>query len=197
MDYSAPTIGGHVHALDPDSHPWERQPTEGDIAYRMFVYYRDAEKRVLSMFGSDDAKTKGFSEPSARKCSKEWSWSHRCWAYDRYLGAQETEELVRYRRGMNDRHRRAARLAQGKVASWLIGLDPTTLRPAEAAKLLQIAVDVERKASGADTANDTIRPDTGDTGTAAPTTVADLLGIDPTLEADMAEALHRALTSRG
>lgn len=137
---TTPSIGKGARNIDPDANPWERQHGESQKAYNAFIAWRDSEDRKLAEHGS-----------TAQKWSSQFSWGYRAFEFDRYLARKDAEDMVRYRRTMNDRQRRAARLAQQKVIQWLVALDPTRLTPGEAAKWLEVAVKIERLAGGGDT----------------------------------------------
>lgn len=137
---TTPSVGKGARNIDPDANPWERQHGESNKAYTAFVAWRDSEDRKLHDHGS-----------TAQKWSSQFSWGYRAFEYDRWLARKDAEDMVRYRRTMNDRQRRAARLAQQKVAQWLINLDASTLTASEAAKWLEVAVKIERLAGGGDT----------------------------------------------
>jgi hypothetical protein len=69
----------------------------------------------------------------------------------------DLEEQVRYRRKMNARHRQIASVAQSKVVQWLNGLDEkaiTRMSAADATRLLDVAVRIERMATCAVGAED-------------------------------------------
>jgi hypothetical protein len=188
-----PSTAKDARPLDPDAHPWERQPDEPDEAYRMFVVFRDLTKRRLeAVVDAGKNEPKPWRAPYVRDMSSRWSWGHRAFCWDRYMGAVDTEELVRYRREMNDRQRTSARLAQQKLANWLLALDPSTLKPLEAARWFEIAVKVERDAAGVD-AHPTLPGEGEDEESEGmkENTLADIMGIDPTVEAEFALALHR------
>jgi hypothetical protein len=122
-----------------------------------------------------------------------WSWSVRCLEWDRHVQRQDDEAMVRYRVAMNERQRAASRLAQQKMATWLIELDPTRLTPHEAARWFEVAVRVEREAAGAASSPDLAPP------LAVPDpfegmTLAELLGV--TAEAEVlaaAEEIFQAM----
>ena len=89
--------------------------------------------------------------------------------------------MVRERMQMNQRHRAVAANAISKVAQWLVNMDPQTLKPADAAKWFEVAVRVQREASGLLVAEEPIPgiPDPDDDPTMpAGTTLAEALGID-------------------
>ncbi len=80
------TAGRSIHAkpLDPDVHPWERQPNEGSSAWEAFKAYRDSEHRKVTEHG-----------PNALTWSSHWSWGHRAFEFDRYMDRVEVDAMAR------------------------------------------------------------------------------------------------------
>lgn len=127
--------------LAPDLLPWERQPGEPEMAWQAFKNFLESDKRRVSDHG-----------PSARNWSARYHWSHRAHEYDVYMARVDLEEQVRHRRKMNERHRRVAAVAQSKVVAWLNELDDAKvakMNVAEATRLLDVAVRIERDATSA------------------------------------------------
>ena len=122
--------------LNPDLHPWVHQPGESDAAFKAFAEYLHAEKRRVEGHG-----------PSSFRWSVEWSWGLRAYEYDLYMAQVDLEDQVRYRRAMNERHRKIAAAAQGKLVTWLSGLDPSKMTTADATRLMAVVVDMERRAT--------------------------------------------------
>jgi len=127
--------------LDPDRNPWDRQPTETKKAYEAFCAYRDSEERAVNRITAEFGGT-------VPEWSKRHLWAHRAFEWDRYLTRKDLEDTVRYRRLMNARQRRAAGLAQQKVVQWLMQAAPEKFTPQEAARWFEVAVKVERMATG-------------------------------------------------
>lgn len=126
--------------LDPDVHPWMRQPEETDAAFAAFTAYLNQEKRRVHDHGA-----------SSFRWSAEWSWRYRAYEYDLFMAQVDLEEQIRYRRAMNERHRAIARSAQGKLVEWLQQLNPQSMTAADATRLLAVVVEMERRATeGAD-----------------------------------------------
>ena len=148
-DHGSGTGGKLAVTLDPDRHPWDPQPQEPHDAYLAFVAYRDADKRrvnlpALSPDATEEQRRAHTSLESKRKrWSAVWSWSYRAKEWDRHVSVEELDDLIRYRRTMNQRHRDIARVALSKVASWLVNVNADTLKPAEVARLLEVATRIE------------------------------------------------------
>ena len=121
--------------LSADLLPWERQPDETEGAYQAFKAWLDSDKRRVSDHGA-----------SAKNWSAQWSWSRRAHEYDVYMSRVDLEEQVRYRRRMMTRHRQVASVAQSKVVQWLNGLDLAKMTTADATRLLDVSVKIEREA---------------------------------------------------
>lgn len=132
------TPGKNARSFDPDRPPWERQPGETDHQWAAFEQWLRMDKRNASAISV-----------SAQNWSWEWAWGYRGFEYDLYMQRRETEDLVRYRVEMNERHRNVARAFQGKVVQWLQAIDVEKMKPADVARWFEIAVRVERLASGA------------------------------------------------
>ena len=177
-------------SFDPDLQPWERQPGEPDEAYQMFLTYRDMTTRNMTLFDSEQYTAREWSARKARHWSSRWSWGWRCAHWDRHMASVDAEELVRYRRMMNDRHRRVAAAGFAKMTQWVKNLDVNRLTPSEGIRLFEVFVRVEQMAAGTYEVDQL--PDRPGEQAAGPVTIADLIpGIDPTVEEDLARVLDR------
>jgi hypothetical protein len=177
-------------SFDPDLQPWERQPEEPDEAYQCFLTYRDMVTRNMTLFDSEQYMVREWSARKARKWSSRWSWGWRCAKWDRYMASVDVENLVRYRRLMNERHRRVAAAGFAKLSQWVKELDGKTLSASEAIRLFEVFVRVEQMASGSYEVDQT--PTQQEQEAHKPTTLADLIpGIDSTVEADLARVLDQ------
>lgn len=180
-----PSKAKNARQFNPDLMPWEKQPTETDDQYRAFRTYRDSENRRVGEVG-----------PTAENWSSMWSWGWRAYQWDLYVAAQADQEMVRYRLQMNERHRAVAGVAVSKVVQWLQSMDPTKMRPAEAARWFEVAVRVQREASGmllAESAIPGIPDPESDDSTPAGTSLAEVLGLDGLSEEEAAVALYRSV----
>lgn len=191
----AATGGTMARPLDLDINPWDQQPWEVEPAYQAFVGYRDSEHRkvrVPQAEGQSDAEH--TAEISRRqRWSAQGSWAYRVRAWDRYVTQQDLDDLVRYRRTMNERHRTLGRVGLSKFAQWISNLNADTLRPMEAARLLEVATRIEREAAGANLAYEGTLPEQGDgESPGAGRTLAEMLGVDGRMEAELARMIHEA-----
>jgi hypothetical protein len=196
VNSTQPSRSKDAKAFDPDIHPWERQPGESDAQYAMYSEFRDMEDRRLAAFDDERYEGRSWTRRRAEIASSLWSWGYRNYCWDRYVGQVDTEDLVRYRRMMNARHRNIARGALNKFSVWLVNVDPNSLKPMEAARLGELAVAMERMAAMGELLVDADEPLDPDAPEGRPTTLRELAGIDPTVEADLAKQLHQFLQQR-
>jgi hypothetical protein len=177
-------------SFDPDLQPWERQPEEPDEAYQMFLTYRDMMTRNMTLFDSEQYMAREWSARKARHWSSRWSWGWRCAKWDRYMASVDVENLVRYRRLMNERHRKVAAAGFAKLTQWIKDLDVKRLTASEAIRLFEVFVRVESMAAGTYTVDQT--PTEQEQEAPNRTTLRDLIpGIDPTLAEDLARVLDQ------
>lgn len=134
---TTPSVGKLAATLDPDRPVWEQQQGETKQAYDAFIAFRDSEDRKVRPHG-----------PSAQRWSSRYSWGYRAFEYDKYLVRKDAEDAVRYRRSMNDRHRRIAGAMLTKVVQRLQSLDPSKLSPADLVRWVEAAAKIERLAGG-------------------------------------------------
>lgn len=180
--------GKMAKPLSDDFPIWFRQDGEAEDAHAAFNKYRDMEKREVS-----NAKMTVAEKSQHKRWSATWSWAKRALAYDRFMSQQELETLIRYRRSMNERHRTIARTALSKAAQWLVNLDATTLKPSDAARILEVAVKIEREAAGAHLGETMDLPEQAEVSETAAESIAGLVGASPDLEASLALAVNEAL----
>lgn len=141
-----PSRAANAKQFDPDLLPWEKQPDETDAAYDAFRKFRDMMDRSLDKVATGAEGAPSFG--TVGNWSSQWSWGWRAYQWDLHSARQEDEQMLRYQIEMNKRHRETAQLAVTKVAQWLIGMQPETLKPADAARWFEVAVRVQREAAG-------------------------------------------------
>lgn len=185
-----PAPGKMARPLDPDLNAWDRQPEETEEAYGAFISFRDADTRRVSV------KDDGAETTRRKRWSATWQWGVRVREWDRHVALKELDDLVRYRTKMNDRQRSTARLLQSKVAQWAIALNPADLKPAEAAKLLEVSVKMEREAAGAYLAAAAGVDVDDETPQTPKQTLAEVMAIDPSMAAEVAQALAGVIRGR-
>jgi hypothetical protein len=100
--------------------------------------------------------------------SRKWNWVGRCYAYDDYLELQDRLQQQKQRREMNERHAKVGQFSQTVALRRLEKLvrdiedGKSTMSGADAARLLQIGVQIERIARGAPTdVQENVGPDGG------------------------------------
>lgn len=171
---------------DDDIDPWERQPGESTKRYTQFLMYRDmGPARTLARVAQELALNPRY----VRAISAEWLWVARAGAHDQVTYQERAARIRAERMEMDDRHARIARAVQGKIIASLQAVDPGKLSPNELARLLEVAVKVERMALGASSENVAVSGPEG-----GPVELADLSKEerDARLAALAAEAARRA-----
>lgn len=125
--------------------PWEQQPLESDKAFAAFALYRDAgSARSIRRV----AQATGTSPDQARRWCHSHQWRQRVEAYTR-----EQDRLARVQRQadlkkMGDDHLHISKLLLSKGLARLVELAPEELKPGEAARFIQLGVDLEERARG-------------------------------------------------
>ena len=140
---------------DPEQRPWEepdgpeaweRMPGEGPKPYAALVAYRE--------MGPNDRSTRGLARQLAksgslvRQWSVRWWWQERCALHDADVYSRVRQAQVEELAAMAVRQARLGVAAQGKVAEWLMNLDPSTLTATTATRLLEVSSKLERVARG-------------------------------------------------
>ena len=126
--------------------PWEQIEGETDMAFAAFVEYRNiqAAERTVRKAGENIGKSAG----SVLRWSSQFQWQARALAWDAEQDRLSREWFMAERKVMARRQAQTAQAAQGKIAQWLIELDPRKLSATEAARWYEVAVRVERQALG-------------------------------------------------
>ncbi|TAM68311.1 MAG: hypothetical protein EPN50_05040 [Chloroflexota bacterium] len=136
--------------------PWEPQPGESSPAFAAFVMYRDlGPGRSITK----TAEALGRNRTLIGDWSSRWRWQERIAAWDGELSRRTLDAEADERRAMVKLHARTARAVVNVVARRVLGdeargiqaIDPNTLGPQDLARLLDVAVKVERLSRGAPT----------------------------------------------
>jgi hypothetical protein len=136
-----------IKQFNTDREIYERQARETDQAWKAFLHYRNSESRSLNNTAA--ALTKGDS--IIKQWSMKWRWVERVNAYDRYLDQSYRDAQAKKRKQMADRHVKLSEAIQTKVATKLLNLSPSDMTAGDTARLLDVAVKIERLAMGAPT----------------------------------------------
>jgi len=133
--------------FDLDRDVWERQPRESDKAWAAFCYYRDMEPRSTRKA----AVALGKSGSMVSQWSHRWRWQDRIRAWDNHLNGIYQAEREKAQKEMAKNHIKLAKGVQAKVAQRLQSLQPQDISAGEMGRLLDVAVKIERLASGVPT----------------------------------------------
>lgn len=125
---------------------WERQPGEPPKAFATFCAYRNLHPldRSLAVVGQKLGVSKSYLE----RLSAKFQWVDRAAAFDREQDRLDQARRVREVQAMNERHATIAASILQKIALYLEGMDATSLRPSEVARLLEVATRAERMGRG-------------------------------------------------
>jgi len=140
-------------SVDEGPADWEQQPDESAKAYAAFSAYR-SQGSARSLRSVADQLGKSLS--LLNRWSTQWNWGRRVAAYDRHMDRVQLIEEEEARREMAQRHARTAQALMTTVARRVIGdeahgiaaLDPNTLNGTSLARLLEVAVRIERQSRG-------------------------------------------------
>ena len=126
--------------------PWVRQPNETSRQFAVFCTYRDLHplERSLVEVGRKLGVTKTYVE----RLSARYDWVKRAGAFDDEQDRLAQSQRARRIEEMNVRHARIASTALRKVEERLEMLDADSMRPADVARLMDIATRQERVARG-------------------------------------------------
>lgn len=131
---------------------WERQPGEPGKAYAKFTIYRDLGSarsipKALAKMGKPSANPGYWQTIAAR-----WNWTARCESYDAHVDAEVRKANLQEIVEMNKRQAAIAANVQARLIQTLQSIRWDQVSAIEAARLLDVAVKVERLARGAETA---------------------------------------------
>ena len=135
-----------MHESSRQSARWERRPGEPPRAFATFCAYRDLHPLDRSL--AEVGRKLGVSKTYLERLSVKFQWVERTAAFDRAQDEIDQAQRARRIREMNDSHAEIAATALRKVSERLKTIDASTLRPADLARLLEIASRVERMARG-------------------------------------------------
>jgi hypothetical protein len=110
--------------------------------------------RSLAGVGQKLGKSTSYLE----RLSSQLHWVQRVAAFDREQDRIGQAKRIRDIQEMNERHAEIATAIRVKVAQCLEAMDPTSLRPNEVARLLEVASRVERMARGVLPDEPVVRP---------------------------------------
>jgi len=133
--------------LSLDREVWDRQPRETTPAWQTFIHYRDMEPRSLRKV----AETLGKTLSVIAHWSQRWRWQERVIAWDNHLNSVYQAEREKGQKEMAENHIKLSKGIQAKVAQRLRTLRPEDMSAGDLARLLDVAVKIERLASGAPT----------------------------------------------
>jgi hypothetical protein len=125
--------------------PYERLPDESDPAWAAFQKYRDMGlTRSTGKVAQESRKHKSLMD----RWSSKYRWVARASAWDVEQDRAWRAEMADRRREMANRQARIGSLAESKVAEWLMQVDPQTLSPSEASRLLEVATRLQHQVLG-------------------------------------------------
>lgn len=84
---------GPAPVFAPDREPWQRQPDESDLAFGLFVIYRDLGPGVRS-FDAVIALQSSMAPSPLKKLAVHWGWVDRAERYDADTGARSQAQLA-------------------------------------------------------------------------------------------------------
>jgi len=136
--------------LATDRDPWDRQPNESAKQYGRFTCYRDLGRiRTLTqvhkiLTASGDTLKYG----TLRQTAYEFRWTTRVETWDISQDQADREQLIAERRDMIKRHRSVASALLTKAIQALQIIPVAEMEPADVARYVKLATDIERIAIG-------------------------------------------------
>ena len=125
--------------------PWERQPGEGLEAFKMFIFYRDADPKTgAGKVGEKYGKSAALAE---RLCTR-WRWVDRREAWEDEKDRLVREELVRGVTAMRKNHADIATQMLVKALKGLQALPAKRMTAYAIAQMVDIASKLERLSRG-------------------------------------------------
>jgi hypothetical protein len=148
----------HDFELDARDAPWGKLERETDWSFRAFCTYRDlGPRRTIAkaadvFYLAEHARTDIAATAGELRTFSEWSrlndWVARAGQWDQAIERATRLEQVEQIREMGRRHAESAVTAIAKATEAIANVPPGELKPADAARLLDIGVKVERLARG-------------------------------------------------
>lgn len=132
-------------AKEADLDLWERQPSETDHEWNVWLRYRDAYPGKKPSYRSV-AEELGTTVGAVRKIGNRWSFPTRIQAWAKYIDNLTLEQRKQEVIHMNERHIRMANAINDKLERAITLIDPTVLSPNEIKGLYKTAMEIERKA---------------------------------------------------
>lgn len=136
--------------LDPGRDPWDQQPKESSRQYERFLRYRDLG-RMRSLTGLNKMLT-GIGDEltygTIRIQSHLYRWTERAQSWDRRQDELDRERITQARRDMIDRHQKIAAALAKRALAALRTLPDEVIGPADIARFLKLATDLEVRAIG-------------------------------------------------
>jgi hypothetical protein len=128
--------------------PYERQDGESKQAFEGFVVYRSLG---LTRNLRDVGRKIGKNHSLIKRWSSQHNWVERAQAFDNEMDKRAILENAQLRKQMVKDHAEVSRQLLQKVKVAIEHIKPETLSPYEIAKLLEIAVKIERLSRGEST----------------------------------------------
>lgn len=148
----------HDFELDARDAPWGKLERETDWSFRAFCTYRDlgprrtlakaAEAFYRTEHGPADIGATSGENRTFESWSSHFDWVARAGQWDQAIERATRLEQVEQIREMGRRHAEAAVTAIAKATEAIANVPAGELKPADAARLLDIGVKVERLARG-------------------------------------------------
>ena len=124
---------------------WERQPSETDREWQVWLKYRDAYPSVKPSYRLV-AEDIGTTLNVVKKIGMRWTFPARLQAWAKYCDgltmAQRQKEIV----DMNKKHIDMATTLREKLKTAIDLINPATLEPKDIQGLFKLSTDIERKA---------------------------------------------------
>ena len=155
---------------------WEQQPGETGTLFAHFVFYRDMRYPKVTRKGKDGAQDTteavmdgtvpyvgrslrktaealGMNKRTIANQSAKWDWVRRCEAYDAYVDRMNREANEAAIRKMKQEHALLAQQMIRKATRRLLTMPEEEIGAAELARMVDVAVKVERLSRGESTEN--------------------------------------------